>query len=182
MTQIHFYDIAETKRGENVSIMKNKIIDESINSLRQKGLRFSIDTLAEKMKISKKTIYTYFSNKEELAYAIYEKYYFELTRKAQAIIRKQSSLAEEQLLLCYFDSAKMVSGEIFNKYSLNQSVGSFALQHHLNVWNLIRPHICDTMSIEESEIYKLIVDGSFDKAISYQRDPIKIIRMLRKIK
>ncbi len=34
--------------------MKDKIIHESINSLRQDGLKFSIDTLADKLKISKK--------------------------------------------------------------------------------------------------------------------------------
>ena len=37
--------------------MKNKNIEESIRSLQQEGLRFSVDTLAEKLKISKKTIY-----------------------------------------------------------------------------------------------------------------------------
>ena len=35
--------------------MKNRIIEESIKSLQQEGLRFSVDTLAEKLKISKKT-------------------------------------------------------------------------------------------------------------------------------
>lgn len=52
--------------------MKNKIIEESITSLQQEGLRFSVDTLAERLKVSKKTIYKYFPTKEVLAYAIYE--------------------------------------------------------------------------------------------------------------
>lgn len=34
--------------------MKNKIIEESITSLQQEGLRFSVDTLAERLKVSKK--------------------------------------------------------------------------------------------------------------------------------
>ena len=32
MTQKSFYDITETKRGENVSMMKNKIIEEIVIS------------------------------------------------------------------------------------------------------------------------------------------------------
>lgn len=34
--------------------MKNRIIYESIEGLRQEGLRFSVDTVAEKLNISKK--------------------------------------------------------------------------------------------------------------------------------
>ena len=37
--------------------MKERIIRESIESLRREGLRFSVDTLAERLNISKKTIY-----------------------------------------------------------------------------------------------------------------------------
>lgn len=52
--------------------MKDKIIKASIESLRQEGLRFSVDTLAEKLKISKKTIYKFLPDKESLAVALYE--------------------------------------------------------------------------------------------------------------
>ena len=114
---------------------------------------------------------------------MYEKYYFELNKKIQEIIKQQNSLAEEQLLLlCYFDYAKMVSGEIFNKYSLNQSVGNFALEHHQKIWNEIVSHICTNLSAEQKDIYKLIVDGTFDRATSCQINPEQIIEMLRRIK
>ncbi|MGN1480125.1 MAG: TetR/AcrR family transcriptional regulator, partial [Acutalibacteraceae bacterium] len=55
--------------------MKDRIIYESIESLRREGLKFSVDTLAENLKISKKTVYKYFPDKETLALALYEKYY-----------------------------------------------------------------------------------------------------------
>ena len=51
--------------------MKNRITEESVKSLQQEGLKFSVDTLAEKLKISKKTIYKYFPDKEALAVAVY---------------------------------------------------------------------------------------------------------------
>ena len=50
--------------------MKDRIIKESISSLRREGLRFSVDTLAERLCISKKTIYKFFQDKELLAFAM----------------------------------------------------------------------------------------------------------------
>lgn len=55
--------------------MRDRIISESIESLRKEGLRFSVDTLAERLNISKKTIYKYFPTKEALAFALYQRYY-----------------------------------------------------------------------------------------------------------
>lgn len=66
--------------------MKDKIIHESINSLRQDGLKFSIDTLADKLKISKKTIYKFFPDKESLALALYENYYADAAAQAHRLI------------------------------------------------------------------------------------------------
>lgn len=162
--------------------MKNKIVEESIKSLQQEGLRFSVDTLAEKLKISKKTIYKYFPTKEALAYAIYEKYYSDLNNKIEDIIQLHKPTMEENLLLCYFDSAKMIRKEIFNKYCLNNVIGDFALQNHLNIWNIIKPYICNKMTDDKAEFYKIIIDGTFEKVIEYNRNSVTIIRMLREIK
>lgn len=46
--------------------MKDKIIYESIKSLRQEGLKFSVDTFAENLKISKKTFTSISLTKERL--------------------------------------------------------------------------------------------------------------------
>ena len=37
-------------------MLKDEIVDASIQSLRREGRRFSVDLLAERLKISKKTI------------------------------------------------------------------------------------------------------------------------------
>lgn len=70
--------------------MKDRIIYESIESLRREGLKFSVDTLAENLKISKKTVYKYFPDKETLALALYEKYYNDAEIKAEKIISSDS--------------------------------------------------------------------------------------------
>ncbi|MGM9606021.1 MAG: TetR/AcrR family transcriptional regulator [Oscillospiraceae bacterium] len=160
--------------------MKDKIIEESIRSLQQEGLRFSVDTLAEKLKISKKTVYKYFPTKEALAAAMYEKYYTDLNDEIQRLVQRNASA--EELLHCYFDSARMVRKEIFNKYCLNRAIGESALQRHLDVWNRIKGYLCPAMSDAEAGIYKLILDGAFEKAMSSHVDPDALIRMLRKLK
>lgn len=40
--------------------MKNKIIEQSIENLKKDGLKFSVDSLAAQLVISKKTVYKYF--------------------------------------------------------------------------------------------------------------------------
>lgn len=162
--------------------MKDKIIEASIKSLQQEGLRFSVDVLAEKLKISKKTVYKYFPTKEVLAYAMYEKYYLDLNVKITNMMRMNQPTMPEGFLFYYFDSAKMVRKEIFNKYCLNHVIGDFALQHHLDVWNTIKPYLCNEMTDYESEMFKLIIDGAFDRAIACNVNPSAVIGMLRKIK
>ena len=90
----------ETKKGDLVSKMKDKIIQASIEGLRKEGLKFSVDLLANKLKISKKTVYKYFSDKETLAVALYESYYSDATEQAKELINKntQSSYKESTLI------------------------------------------------------------------------------------
>ena len=78
--------------------MKERIINESIESLRREGLKFSIDTLAERLNISKKTVYKYFSNKEELAFALYRKYFADAKEQAKRLAQENSLSARKQLL------------------------------------------------------------------------------------
>ena len=45
--------------------MRDKIIQASIEGIRKEGLKFSVDLLAGKLKISKKTVYKYFPDKDK---------------------------------------------------------------------------------------------------------------------
>ena len=40
--------------------MRDKIVEASIEALRNEGLKFSVDTLADSLRISKKTVYKFF--------------------------------------------------------------------------------------------------------------------------
>jgi AcrR family transcriptional regulator len=76
----------ETKKGEIVSTVRDRILRESIESLRREGLKFSVDTLADRLKISKKTVYKFFPDKEALALALYETYYADAKAQATALL------------------------------------------------------------------------------------------------
>ena len=120
-------------------MLKEKLIEESIRCLQEEGLRFSVDSLAKRLKISKKTIYQYFPSKEALAYALYEKYYADTAQIVQNHLAHNEADLPSVLLRCYFDAACMVRREIFNKYCLNSTVGEFALRQHAALWSMIRP-------------------------------------------
>lgn len=138
--------------------MKNIIIDASIELLQSEGLKFSIDMLAKKLKISKKTIYKYFIDKGSLAIALYETYYLEAINKAIKIINENEGIIK--LLTLYYDSKKMVRDNIFNKYKLNDTIHNYALEQNNKLWNIIRKEFNYGNDI------RYIIDGSFEKMIN----------------
>lgn len=162
-------------------MLKEKLIEESIRCLQQEGLRFSVDSLAKRLKISKKTIYQYFPSKEALAYALYEKYYADTAQIVQNHLAHNEADLPSVLLRCYFDAACMVRREIFNKYCLNSTVGEFALRQHAALWSMIRPYLCGEMTDTDAEIYRLIIDGAFDRAIANRINPAEVIELLRRL-
>lgn len=149
--------------------MKKRILDASIESLRREGLRFSVDTLAEQLKISKKTIYKYFPDKETLALALYEAYYSDAIKRAGQMIEEQATRWE--LLMLYYDSKIMIRSEIFNKFKLNASVYSYATEQNDALWGILAPALWGGGSDGEDGIVRLIVDGTFEKLCDAGADP-----------
>lgn len=165
----------ETKKGENVSGVRDKIIAESISSLRREGLKFSVDTLAERLKISKKTVYKYFPDKEALA--LYEKYYGDAARLAGELMGNENS-APADLLRLYFDSKTMIRSEIFNKYKLNGKIFEYASERNDELWSILLPAFCGRMSETEKSTFRVIVDSSFEKLADSRLAPDAVIEML----
>lgn len=65
--------------------MKEQIIQESINLFNQHGYKFSMESLSKNLKISKKTLYKYFSSKEEIISFIIDESFSEVLSKQKAI-------------------------------------------------------------------------------------------------
>lgn len=144
-------------------MIKTKIIQQSIKSLQAEGLRFSIDLLAKELKISKKTIYKYFKNKEALAMAIYEKFYLDTKKKITQILKNKPKNYLFELLSLYLQSFDMIKDEIFNKYKLNDSIQSYALMQHSQLWEMIEK----IFPRDYQKSSQIIIDGSLKK-LSYR--------------
>lgn len=168
----------ETKKGDFVSIMKNRIIYESIEGLRQEGLRFSVDTVAEKLNISKKTIYKYFPNKEALAFALYQTYYADVKAQANRLTADSSDSARSKLLFLYFDAKLMTSDNIFNKYKLNKSLYSYTTEQNNDLWNIISSSFDESISEKDKIALHIILDGTFEKLCNEKITPDEVIDRL----
>lgn len=155
--------ILETKNRGFVSNMKDRIVRASIEGLRNEGLKFSIDLLANKLKISKKTIYKYFPDKETLSIALYETYYSDAAKQAMELIGKNTEKSHKELLYIYFDSKRMTRNDIFNKYKLNQTIYVYTKEKSDCLWEMIAASFCGELSETDKNVFRIIVDGSFEK-------------------
>ena len=156
--------------------VRSLIIKESANSLKTDGLKFSVDTLSAKLKISKKTVYKYFSSKQELAIAVYDYFYNDVNGRISCFISENLKDKVLFLLNIYFESSLMTHDEIFNKYALNDSVRSYAKGNHIKVWN----RICSAarLSDETAGSAKIIVDGAFKELRNNAQASEKVIGFL----
>lgn len=71
--------------------MNNRILEGALNVFRAKGPKFTMDDLATEMKMSKKTIYTVFRDKNELMCEMMD-YAFDLIKEAEDQIYYNDSL------------------------------------------------------------------------------------------
>ena len=136
--------------------MREKVIEESIRMVQTDGLKFSVDILAEKMKISKKTVYKYFPTKEALSLAIYEKFYCDAKAKAEKYLE---SKAYRELLLLYYEAKRMTRREIFNKFNLNGVIFAYTVRQNDALWNIISRCFAG----KATDVTRVIVDGTFEK-------------------
>lgn len=154
--------------------MRDCIIKYSIERLLRDGLRFSIDDVAKTLKISKKTIYKFFSTKEQLAIEIYKTYYENALREIETISTIHSNDAVAQMLAIYYHSHCMVRDEIFNKYAINESIRALAQTNH----NHIRTFIENLLAPTDKSATMIIIDGALKKLYENKDEEEKVIARL----
>lgn len=158
--------------------MKERIINESIESLRREGLKFSIDTLAERLNISKKTVYKYFSNNEELAFALYRKYFADAKEQAKRLAQENSLSARKQLLHLYLDAKSMTCVDIFNKYKLNEVLRSYTAKENDELLKIVFSSLGDGAFNGDEESFGIILNGTFEKLCSEKIAPYGVLNRL----
>ncbi|MGN1104894.1 MAG: TetR/AcrR family transcriptional regulator [Candidatus Coproplasma sp.] len=160
--------------------MKERIITQSIEGLRREGLKFSVDSVARALNISKKTIYKYFPDKQSLAIAIYQRYYGDILTRVSDVVRDKAQLSRRSLLWIYYDAKLMTSSEIFNKYKLNAALESYTKEQNDRLFNAIYPALgcgpdCD------GEALRIIIDGTFEKLCTRRQGAEEVIDYLVKV-
>lgn len=118
---------------------KKRIIEKSIELLKQQGLRFSIDSLCTELRLSKKTIYKYFEDKESLATALFSTVYERLKKQIDELLLE--NLHDGNVLIQlfkHFQTALYFSDErIFNRYTLNEKMVTYAKEKTQNLFQKI---------------------------------------------
>lgn len=150
------------------------IIEESIRSLQEEGLRFSVDSLAARMGMSKKTIYKYFPTKEALAKALYQQYFHEARQQAGLILDGQrGQAATTRLLGLYYQAYAMVNPGVFNKFALNEELRIFAEKEMRQLYAMIAPALTS-----KPEALRPILDGTFEYLYTRSLPGDEVIRTL----
>ena len=134
------------------------IVEESIHSLQEEGLRFSVDSLAGRMGMSKKTIYKCFPTKEALAKALYQQYFREAREHARQVLEgQQGQSARTLLLVLYYQAYAMVNPGVFNKFALNEELRIFAEKEMYQLYALMAPALTSKV-----DAFRPILDGTFE--------------------
>jgi AcrR family transcriptional regulator len=77
--------------------MKIKILKATITVFNKKGLKLTMDDIAEQMGISKKTIYKHYKSKEEIFDQIVDYVFDDIKRKEQEILNEEGLSLEERV-------------------------------------------------------------------------------------
>ena len=92
--------------------MKNTILAAAIEEVRLRGLRFTMQDLAARLRVSKRSIYENFSSKEDLVSYMVDNILADMSRQEQAICEKQASCTSRLLQLL---TVHPYEAEMFNK-------------------------------------------------------------------
>ena len=72
--------------------LRDKILEGTIKAFNEKGLKFTMDDVAKTLRMSKKTIYTVFRDKESMFYAMVD-YMFDCIKESERRIVEDASLS-----------------------------------------------------------------------------------------
>lgn len=74
--------------------MKDRILDAAAYELSLRGLKFTVDSVAVQLGISKKTLYLYFPSKQALLGGIIDALLTDITRQHQRILNEKTELGD----------------------------------------------------------------------------------------
>ncbi len=77
--------------------LQEKIINAAIDVFQEKGLKFTMDDVAKKIKISKKTLYQVFATKEEMLFALADYCFADIKKSEKEVLMDETLSTLEKL-------------------------------------------------------------------------------------
>ena len=78
-------------------VMKQQIIDECIVLFNEKGCRFTLDDVVQRLRVSRKTIYKHFLSKEDIFKAIIDEAYDDIHFKQNLIYNDETLTIQQKM-------------------------------------------------------------------------------------
>lgn len=147
--------------------MREVIIDETIRMLKNEGLKFKIDNLSKKLKISKKTFYKFFESKEELAFEVYKAIYTDIINNLEALTNKDIINKEDiyKFIYLYVKAIFFNHDEIFKQYTFIENLRVYVNEELNIIWSLFEKLVKNSSYKETLNNYYLkeIITGSLER-------------------
>lgn len=91
LNSVSFFYFTDAERMDGMEL-KEKILETTIKVFNKKGVKLTMDDIANELSISKKTIYTVFKDKEEMCYEMVD-YCFDRIKESEEMILNDESLS-----------------------------------------------------------------------------------------
>ncbi|ERI07344.1 transcriptional regulator, TetR family [Aneurinibacillus aneurinilyticus ATCC 12856] len=92
-----FVQIVFLTRVAGGLIMRERILKAFIEEIRENGMKFTMDDLAKRLGISKRTLYEHFSSKVEILETIIEQTFSEVEHKTEIIVQDENLTILEKI-------------------------------------------------------------------------------------
>lgn len=147
--------------------MKQRIIETTVEMLEKYGTQFTVNTLAEELGASKKTIYKYFESKEELAENVFNYICCNAEKNQDTISASDLTKREKliKLMLEYIKILQISSNTLYGHYRLSDALYKKYVVVAENNWN----KIASVFLLQDTDNYKFIIDG-LTKNVYSKRD------------
>lgn len=155
--------------------MREKIIECALGLVDMHGIKFTLDDVAVTLRISKKTIYKHFKNKEDLINAIIDFVFADIHKQHQQILKKDISDVEKLKMIVtvypsviHFDTLKLnklielhpkiyerINKQLFDNWDLTLEMFDKCVEN-------------GSMRPISRECFRTVLLGIYDRAIHYE--------------
>lgn len=155
--------------------MKDEIIKCATKLFENDGIKFTLDDIAKDLKISKKSIYKFFSSKEELMEESVKYVFSDISRQHEEILATDLPLLEKfRAILLVYPRTFNVSGQAMDKLiELSPFLHGLIIEQFKINWELTF-NVLDqcrkarVMKNISNECFRAIMVGLFDNLLTYE--------------